>query len=141
MSSEPSIDSNHQDANNTSANAETLRRFSAAWANGDLDTLMSLMTENPTYRASAGAGPGAVYRGRDEVRAAFSRMLGGAPQGATLPALPPGEVAFFGNRALAFWKLHGRAPDGSPAIVEGVDVMTFDGRGRIAVKDAYRKSW
>jgi len=140
MSSEPSIDSNHQDAKNTSANAETLRRFAEAWGKGDVDTLMSLMTENPTYRASTGAGPGAVYQGRDEVRAAFSRMLGGAPQSANPPP-PAAEVAFFGNRALAFWKLPFRSPDGTPAIVEGVDVMTFDERGRIAIKDAYRKSW
>ena len=146
----------------TSRNAETLKRFSDAWARGDVDALLGLMTEEPTYRASVGARPGAVYHGREEVRAAFNRLFagqplaggpppsgggspspaGGSPPSAGGPLSPtPGEAVFAGNRALTFWVLPGRAPDGSPANVEGVDVMTFDERGRIAVKDAYRKSW
>ena len=124
----------------TSANAETLRRFSDAWARQDVDGLMALMTDSPIYRSSAGPRPGAVYQGREEVRAAFSRMFTNASPATAAP--PPAiEPAFFGNRALSFWTLPGRAPDGSPAIVEGVDVLTFDEEGRIAVKDAYRKSW
>lgn len=125
-----------------SRNPETLRRFSEAWAKGDVDTLMSLMTDDPIYRSSAGPGPGGEYRGREEVRAAFTRMLSGAPApGATPPPPPAGEVAFFDDRALSYWTLPGRAPDGSPATIRGVDVITFDAEGRIAIKDAYRKSW
>jgi hypothetical protein len=134
-------------------NEETLRRFSQAWSCGDVDAVMAEMTENPTYRASVGKGPGSVYHGRDEVRAAISRLLSSpsvasspAPAGvASSPAgVPPsvaGKEAFFGNRALSFWALPGRAPDGTPAVIEGVDVLTFDERGRIAVKDSYRKTW
>jgi|SRR5271154_2629111 len=140
MTSEPPIELGPQRDKTTSSNAEALRRFSEAWTRGDVDTLIRLMTDVPTYRASVGSAPGAVYHGRDEVRAAFSRLLSGPPPGNDPPP-PSGEVAFFGNRALSFWKLRGRAPDGSPAIVEGVDVLTFDESGRIAVKDSYRKTW
>ena len=122
----------------TSTNAETFRRFAEAWGRHDVDTLMELMSDDPTYRSSVGPGPGGVYRGREDVRAAFGRMLSGPPP-ASPP--PPGEVVFFGNRALSFWKLPGKSPDGKPAMVDGVDVITFDERGRVAVKDAYRKSW
>jgi len=139
MSSEPAIDLTHHDSKTIGRNAETLRRFSEAWAKGDVDTLMRLMPDAPTYRASVGPAPGAVYRGRDEVRAAFGRLLAGPPP-TDLPP-PSGEPVFFGNRALVFWKLRGRAPDGSSAIVEGVDVMTFDENGLIAIKDSYRKTW
>lgn len=119
--------------------AAVLERFSQAWSRGDVDALMDLMTEDPEYRASTGPGPGAVYRGRDAVGAAFARLLSAPP--ADDSPLPPGDVAFFGNRALSFWSLPGRAPDGAPAVIEGVDVMTFAADGRIAVKDAYRKAW
>jgi ketosteroid isomerase-like protein len=128
------------DASSIGANAETLRRFSEAWARGDVDGLMRLMTDAPTYKASVGPGPGAVHRGREQVRAAFSRMFA-APPTPSDPPPPAGEVVFFGNRALSFWTLRGRAPDGSSALVDGVDVMTFDESGRIAVKDSYRKTW
>jgi ketosteroid isomerase-like protein len=123
----------------TRRNAETLRRFSEAWARGDVDGLMALMTESPTYRASVGPRPGMVYQGREEVSAAFRRLFANPAPAASPP--PAAEPAFFGNRALSFWVLPGRAPDGSPAMVEGVDVLTFDEDGRIAAKDAYRKSW
>src|SRR5688572_9019574 len=117
----------------TERNAESLRRFSEAWNRHDVDGLLALMTDEPTYRSSLGARPGAVYQGREEVRAAFSRMLSGPPP-AEPPPPPAIEPAFFGNRALSFWVLPGRAPDGSAAMVEGVDVITFDEQGRIAVK-------
>lgn len=140
MSSRPIADARSGMEEGGSANAGTLRLFSEAWSRGDVDALMALMSDDPTYRGSAGSGPGSVYRGREEVRAAFTRMLAGVTPPAGSPP-PPGEMVFFGNRALSFWKLAGRAPDGTPATIEGVDVMTFDDRGRIAVKDAYRKTW
>lgn len=126
---------------NTVRHAAILQRFSEAWARGDVDALMDLMSDDPIYRSSTGPGPGAVYRGREAVGAAFTRLLAPSPVADDAPLPPPGDVAFFDNRALSFWSLPARSPDGTPSVVEGVDVLTFAADGRIAVKDAYRKAW
>ena len=55
MISEPHIEPGPQGVKSTSPNAETLRRFSETLAR---DTLMKLMADTPTYRASVGTGPG-----------------------------------------------------------------------------------
>src|SRR5258708_30843633 len=52
-----------------------LQRFSAAWTDGDLDALMSFMTEDCVYNASVGPEPESTYRGMEEVRRGFAAML------------------------------------------------------------------
>ncbi len=117
---------------------ETIIRFGSAWAAGDVDGLMSLMSDQPRYRGSTGPEPGIEFVGSEQVRAAFERIAG--PNAGSPPAepAPPPEMYFFEDRALAFWRL--KFP-GSDCLVEGVDVMTFTDDGRIAVKDAYRKAF
>lgn len=117
---------------------QTIIRFGTAWAAGDVDGLMSLMSDEPRYRGSTGPDPGNEFVGSEQVRAAFERIAG--PNAGSEPPTPapPPEMYFFGNRALAFWRL--KFP-GSDREVEGVDVMTFTNDGRIAVKDAYRKAF
>jgi len=120
-----------------------LAEFSAAWARGDVDGLLAAMGDAPLYRSSSGPGPGAVFEGRAAVAAAFERMVAGnrgKPAGDGPPLEPPG-TRWFGNQALVPWKLQLPGPDGQPREVEGVDVLTFDTSGRIAVKDAYRKAF
>lgn len=115
---------------------ETVVRFSAAWARGDVDSLLSLMSDDPVYKGSTGDGPGTCYRGREAVRAAFARMVSPSAE-----APPRAEMYFFANRALVFWQLDMVGPDGSKRKTDGVDVLTFTSDGRIAVKDAYRKAF
>jgi beta-alanine degradation protein BauB len=123
------------------ARRETLLRFSAAWAAGDVDTLLSLMSDEPIYRGSTGPGPGTSYTGREEVRAALQRMVG-ANAGTKPPApTPPPLMHFFDDRALVFWRLRLPGAGGTMNDVDGVDVLTFTDDGRIAVKDAYRKAF
>lgn len=117
---------------------ETVARFSTAWARGDVETLLSLMSDDPVYKGSTGDGPGTCYRGREAVRAAFGRMVSPASSD-ELP--PPAEMYFFADRALVFWQLDLAGPDGSKRKVDGVDVLTFTADGRIAMKDAYRKAF
>ena len=114
---------------------ETLTHFSAAWAVGDVDTLISLMSDDPIYKGSTGPEPGTVFVGREQVRAALERMAGGN-RGSE--AAPPPQMYFFADRAMVFWRL---VLPGSDSEVDGVDVMTFTNDGRIAVKDAYRKAF
>lgn len=111
----------------------TLSEFSAAWGRGDIDGLMALMADDPTYRTSSGL----TFRGRQEVREGLSRMC--QPSGAS--GAPPAAMGphYFENKCLSYWVLRLPAAGGQEATFEGVDVITFDGDGRIRVKDAYRK--
>jgi len=122
------------------AHRATLLRFSEAWARGDVEGLLELMNAHPVYRSSSGPGPGACFEGRDAVRAAFERML--APQKTTTTgAPPPPQMYFFEDRALVYWHLTLAGTDGKACEVDGVDVITFDDDGKIAMKDAYRKAF
>ena len=129
-------------ASNADRYRKTLELFSAAWSRGDVDTLLSLMGDEPVYKGSTGAMPGTLYRGREEVRAVLEKIAGGnADAGEPLPPAAPPEMYFFANRALVYWNLMLPGADGSPQPVDGVDIIEFTDDGRIAVKDAYRKSF
>lgn len=134
---------NYQEyAGNTDRYRKTLELFSAAWSRGDVDSLLSLMGDEPVYKGSTGAGPGTLYSGREQVRAAFEKIAGGnAGADEPLPPATPPEMYFFSNRALVYWSLMLPGADGSPQQVDGVDIIEFTDDGRIAVKDAYRKSF
>ncbi|HLY57540.1 MAG TPA: nuclear transport factor 2 family protein [Stellaceae bacterium] len=111
----------------------TLSRFSAAWGRGDIDGLMALMADDPTYRTSSGL----TFRGRQEVREGFARIC--RPSDPATDPPPPAAPHFFDNKCLSFFTLLLPAVGGGLAMVEGVDIITFDGDGRIVAKDAYRK--
>jgi hypothetical protein len=108
----------------------TISSFGRAWRRGDIEALMSLMSDTPLYRTSGGS----VFSGRDAVREGFRDMC--QP---TKSAAPPGRQLFFANKCLSFWLLCLPSPDGLDKVVEGMDVISFESDGRIAVKDAYRK--
>jgi hypothetical protein len=122
---------------------KTIAAFSAAWDAGDVDTLLSLMSDEPVYKGSAGPGPGTVFVGKEEVRGILQKMVGSNSASSDeekAPATPP-EMYFFANRALVYWRIAFPDADGNTTEVDGVDVMTFTDDGRIAVKDAYRKAF
>ena len=132
----------HAPAGNTDRYRKTLELFNAAWSRGDVDTLLSLMGDEPVYKGSTGALPGTLYRGREEVRVVLEKMAGGnAATDEPLSPAPSPEMYFFANRALVYWNLMLPGADGSPQPVDGVDIIEFTDDGRIAVKDAYRKSF
>ena len=55
--------------------AERLGAFGDAWRLGDVDALMSFMTEDCVFRSSVGPGPGADFHGPEAVRRGFELML------------------------------------------------------------------
>lgn len=114
----------------------TYVRFSSCWQSGDIDGLMSVMSGEPSYRTSSGAR----FDGRDEVRRGFGLVCqpAGQPPAGT-PDAGFENVHFFGNRSLSYWSLSLPDGDGELRQVQGVDVITYDVDGRIALKDAYRK--
>lgn len=52
-----------------------MQELSVGWTAGDLDALMSLMTDDCVYHASVGPEPGTTYHGRAEVRRGFAELL------------------------------------------------------------------
>jgi len=121
------------------SNLGTVEQFCQAWDAGDVDALMELMSDNPTYRASTGPEPGRTYSGVDEVRAGFGSVIE-AESSSPPPQSRPAEIFAFDDRALSFWSYEVDRDGGSASLVEGIDVWSFDG-SRIAVKDAYRKAF
>lgn len=106
----------------------------AAWRAGDVDRLMSFMTGDCVFGASAGTGPGTVFRGRDEVRRGFELMLAYDEGAGAL-----GGLAFIaGGRGASQWACSSTTAGGTLIEVQGCDLYEFAG-GLIRVKDAYRK--
>jgi steroid delta-isomerase-like uncharacterized protein len=115
---------------------DALERFADAWNRHDIDALMSLMTEDCVFEASAGAEIcGTRYTGREAVRAGFAEVW------TTFPDAHWGNARHFvvGDRGVSEWTFTGTRVDGTRVEVHGCDVFTFHD-GKIALKDSYRKN-
>ena len=113
-----------------------LDRFADAWNRHDLDALMSMMTDDCVFQASAGPDvDGQRSEGRQAVRAAFADVFD------TFPDAHWAHARHFiaGNRGVSEWTFTGTRPDGARVEVTGCDLLTFRD-GRIAIKNAYRKN-
>jgi len=113
-----------------------LDEFAKAWNRHDLDAIMSMMTDDCIFEASAGdLVTGERYEGQDAVRAGCAAVFeqfpdahwGGARHFAT------------GNRGVSEWTFTGTRLDGKRVEVNGCDLFTFRD-GKIAVKNSYRKN-
>jgi steroid delta-isomerase-like uncharacterized protein len=115
---------------------ELMDRFADAWNRHDLDALMSMMTDDCVFEASAGPGvDGRRSEGRPAVRAAYAAVFEAFPD-----AHWAGARHFIaGNRGVSEWTFTGTHQDGSRVGVNGCDLFTFRD-GRIAVKNSYRKN-
>lgn len=116
--------------------AEVLQRFADAWNRHDVDALMSFMTEDCVFEASAGPDVcGTRYAGRDSVRSAFVEVW------TTFADARWGNARHLvvGDRGVSEWTFTGTRADGTRVEVHGCDLFTFRD-GKIAVKDSYRKN-
>ena len=115
---------------------ETLQAFADAWNRHDVDALMSFMTDDCVFEASAGPDVcGQRARGPEAVRRAFAEVW------ATFPNAHWGDAHHFvcGDRGVSEWTFTGTRQDGTRVEVHGCDLFTFRD-GRIAVKNSYRKN-
>ena len=115
---------------------EFLQAFADAWNRHDVDALMSFMTDDCVFEASAGPEVcGARSKGREAVRAAFAEVW------ATFPDARWGNVRHFvcGDRGVSEWTFTGTRRDGARVEVHGCDLFAFRD-GKIAVKNSYRKN-
>lgn len=112
-----------------------LDRFANAWNAHDVETIVSMMTEDAVMYASAGphaARPG--LRGRAELLTGIAEIF------AAMPDARWNDARHFlaGDRGVTEWVFTATRPDGSFVESPGCDVFTFRD-GLIAVKDSFRK--
>jgi steroid delta-isomerase-like uncharacterized protein len=113
-----------------------LDSFADAWNRHDLDALMSMMTADCVFEASAGpAVNGERSEGTQAVRAAYAAVF------ETFPDAHWANCRHFiaGNRGVSEWTFTGTHRDGRRVEVTGCDLFTFRD-GKIAVKNSYRKN-
>ena len=115
---------------------EMLQAFADAWNRHDVDALMSFMTEDCVFEASAGPDIcGDRYVGSEAVRASFADVW------AVFPDAHWGGGCHFvhGDRGVSEWTFTGTRLDGSRVEVHGCDLFTFTG-SKISLKNSYRKN-
>ena len=113
-----------------------LQAFAEAWNRHDIDAIMSFMTDDCVFDASAGAEVcGTRSEGSEAVRAAFMTVWSDFPDAQW--ENPRHLVC--GDRGVSEWTFTGTRSDGSRFEVNGCDLFTFR-EGRIAVKNSYRKN-
>ena len=115
---------------------EMLQAFVEAWNRHDVDALMSFMTEDCVFEASAGPDVcGTRYVGREAVRTGFADVW------ATFPDAQWGNARHFVSeeRGVSEWTFTGTRSDGTRFEVHGCDLFTFRD-GRISLKNSYRKN-
>ena len=102
---------------------EFLQAFADAWNHHDLDALMTFMTEDCVFEASAGPDVcGTPYAGLEAVRAGFAEVW------ATFPDAHWGDARHFvrGERGVSEWTFTGTRADGTRVEVHGCDLFVFE---------------
>lgn len=120
---------------NNQATISFLETFSQAWNDHDIDTLMSCMTLDCEFHATAGSTLlGTSFRGADDVKAAFQLAWTNFPDAQWLDA----EHFIIGDRAVTESTFCGTKADGTRIEARMVDVFTLRD-GKILIKNAFRK--
>lgn len=113
-----------------------LQSFADAFNAHDVNDIMSHMTDDCVFEASAGPDVnGQLFRGQQQVRKAFEEVF------ATFPDARWRNPKHFvsGNRGFSEWIFTGTKTDGTKVEVTGCDLFTFKD-GKIAIKNSYRKN-
>jgi ketosteroid isomerase-like protein len=113
-----------------------LQAFAEAFNRHDLDLLMSMMTGDCVFEASAGpAVDGERHEGQAAVREAFAAVFAQFPDARWANA----RHFVAGDRGVSEWTFSGTRDDGRRVEVTGCDVFTFRDDA-IAIKNSFRKN-
>ncbi len=112
-----------------------LDAFADAFNRHDLDAVMSMMTEDCVFLASAGDEvEGKRIVGQQAVREAFAAILANTPDAQWRDA----EHTIGGDRACTRWRFTGTTVDDTAVETIGCDLFHFRG-DKIWIKDTMRK--
>ncbi len=121
---------------NKNVTKDFLQSFADAFNAHDVKAILSHMTEDCVFEASAGPDvDGEKFLGREQVKKAFENVF------ATFPDAHWGTLRHFiqGDRGFSEWVFTGTKADGTKVEVTGCDLFTFKD-GKIAIKNSYRKN-
>lgn len=121
---------------NMKVTVDFLQSFADAFNAHDTKAIMSHMTADCIFEASAGPdADGEKFIGLEQVKKAFENVF------ATFPDARWGNPRHFilGDRGFTEWTFTGTRTDGTKIEVTGCDLFTFKD-GKIAVKNSYRKN-
>ena len=125
-----------KNATENKATIAILDEFANAFNDHNVDRILSYMTDDCVFEASAGPDvDGEKFIGKEAVRKAFEDVF------KTYPDAHWGNVKHFisGERAVSEWTFTGTKLDGSKVEVTGCDLFTFR-EGKIAIKNSFRKN-
>jgi steroid delta-isomerase-like uncharacterized protein len=112
------------------------KAFADAFNAHDTKAIMSLMTDDCVFEASAGPDVnGEKFTGQLQVGKAFEDVFANFPDARWNN--PRHFIA--GDRGVSEWTFTGTRKDGTKVEVTGCDIFTFRD-GKIAVKNSYRKN-
>ena len=113
-----------------------LQGFADAFNAHDVNAILSFMTSDCIFKASAGPdADGEKFVGKEAIKKAFEELFN------TYPDAHWGNARHFiaGDRGVSEWVFTGTKADGSKVEVTGCDLFTFRD-GKIAIKNSYRKN-
>ena len=110
--------------------------FASAFNAHDADKIVSYMTDDCIFEASAGPdADGEKFVGKEAVKKAFEDIFKNYPDAKWRN--PRHFIS--GDRAVSEWTFTGTKSDGSKVEVTGCDLFTFKGE-KIYIKNSYRKN-
>lgn len=113
-----------------------LDSFASAFNAHDVNKIMSFMTDDCIFEASAGPDvDGEKFVGKEAVKRAFEDVFKNYPDAKWSNP----QHFFSGDRAVSEWLFTGTKADGSKVEVTGCDLFTFRD-GKIYIKNSYRKN-
>ena len=113
-----------------------LQSFADAFNAHDVKAIMSHMTDDCIFEASAGPdADGEKFSGQELVKKAFENVFTTFPDAHWRNA----KHFILGNRGFSEWIFTGTKTDGTKVEVTGCDLFTFRD-GKIAIKNSYRKN-
>jgi ketosteroid isomerase-like protein len=127
---------NAQTATENKPTIAILDSFANAFNAHDADRILSYMTDDCVFEASAGPHvDGEKFVGKEAVKKAFADVFKNYPDAHWANA----RHFISGDRAVSEWIFTGTKPDGSKVEVTGCDLFTFRD-GKIFIKNSYRKN-
>ena len=118
----------------TEETLDVIERFNEAFNRHDVDTVMSLMTDDVLFDSTGPAPDGEQFKGQDEVRGFWERFFSSSP-GAYFDGL---DIFAAGDRATVRWLFTFDKANPDKGHVHGVDVFKVRD-GKVAEKLCYVK--